>query len=272
MGRRNRTGIDHGWSHVMNRGVDRQSIFFADTDRVDFGRLLGVGCERFGVEVHAYCLMSNHFHLLLHCPDGGLSSFMHVLQSTYVRHVNDRIGRDGPLFRGRFRSIPVNTDAYLRSAVRYIHRNPLEIPSVNTVEEYRWSSHRTYLGHRRRPGWFRTSFVLDLFDGDITAFDRFVRGDETEPVGVGLDQLDSIIELIADEYLPGTLESTRGVTKAVSMLLLDRIPDRLRSQLEATLAFPSRGAQRTAMARARRLATSDPTFDAIAERVRQMVA
>ena len=272
MGRRHRTDIDGGWYHVMNRGVDRQQIFFAETDRVDFGRLLGVGWERLGVEVHAYCLMSNHFHLLLHCPTKGLSSYMHDLQSTYTRHVNDRLGRDGPLFRGRFRSIQVDTDAYLRAAVRYIHRNPLDIPSVDAVDDYRWSSHRTYLGHRRRPGWVRTDFVLEMFGGDIAAFDHFVRSDEAGLENVGLEQLDSLIELIVDERLPGALESNRAACKAVSMLLLDRVEGQLHSQLEATLAFPSAGARRTAMSRARQLACSDPTVADIARRVQRLVA
>lgn len=272
MGRPHRTDIVGGWFHVMNRGVDHQQIFFADTDRVDFGRLLGVGWQRFGIEVHAYCLMSNHFHLLLHCPTGGLSSYMHGVQSTYTRHVNDRIDRDGPLFRGRFRSIQVDTDSYLRAAVRYIHRNALDISSVDAVDGYRWSSHRTYLGHRRRPQWVRTDVVLGLFGGDTAAFDHFVRGDDAGLAGAGLDQLDSLIELIVDEHLPGTLESHRAVTKAVWILLLDRVPGQLRSKLEATLAFPTAGARRTAMSRARRLANTDPIVAGIAERVQQMVA
>ena len=67
MGRAHRSDVEDGWHHLMNRGAAGQATFSCDPDRVDFGRLLGVGHERFGVEVHAYCLMTNHFHLLVHC-------------------------------------------------------------------------------------------------------------------------------------------------------------------------------------------------------------
>lgn len=133
MGRALRPDRPGGWYHVVNRGVDHQPIFFDDSDRVDFGRLLGVGHDRFGVEVHAYCLMTNHFHLLVHCPNGGLSDFMHDVTATFTRHVNDRLGRDGPLVRGRFRSFIVDSDAYVLCATRYIHRNPLDIADVHDI-------------------------------------------------------------------------------------------------------------------------------------------
>ena len=272
MGRHQRGDDDIGWFHVMNRGVDHQQIFFADSDRIDFGRLLGVGCERFGIEVHAYCLMTNHFHLLLHCPTGSLSSFMHDVGSTFTRHVNDRIDRDGPLFRGRFRSVRIDTDAYLRCVVRYIHCNPLDIASVEAVDAYRWSSHRTYIGYRRRPAWLRTDVVLGMFDGDPAAFDLFVRRGEPMPSVVDPDQLASIIELIVDELHDQPPGSNRHLTRAVSMLLLDQLPDRLRAGLLMGLAFSTAGARRTAMSRARRLADADPTVDKIAKRVQALVA
>jgi len=272
MGRRRRGDNDTGWFHVMNRGVDHQQIFFADSDRIDFGRLLGVGHQRFGVEVHAYCLMSNHFHLLLHCPTGGLSSYMHDLGSAFTRHVNDRIGRDGPLFRGRFRSVRVDTDAFLRCVVRYIHRNPLDISSVEDIDTYRWSSHRTYLGHRRRPTWLRTDLVLDMFHGDSAVFDQFVRCDDPPPSPGRPDLLTPIIELIVDEVRPWQPGSNRGAARAVSVLLLDQLPDHLCAEMLHELAFPTPGARRTAVSKARRLANLDPAIGSITERVRRLVA
>lgn len=132
MGRTLRPDRPGGWHHVVNRGVDHQPIFFDDSDRVDFGRLLGVGHDRFGVEVHAYCLMTNHFHLLVHCPCGGLSGFMHDVTATFTRHVNDRLGRDGSLVRGRFRSFTVDSDAYVLCVTRYIHRTRSTSPMCMT--------------------------------------------------------------------------------------------------------------------------------------------
>lgn len=93
-----RIDVEDGWNHVMNRGIDHGDVFFADTDRIEFGQRLGDVFDRFGIRTHAYCLMDNHFHLLLHCPEGRLSDAMQRLGSLYTRHVNDRLGRDGALF------------------------------------------------------------------------------------------------------------------------------------------------------------------------------
>ncbi|NND75914.1 MAG: hypothetical protein HKN44_12990 [Ilumatobacter sp.] len=169
-----------GWHHVMNRGVDRQRVFFDDSDRVDFLRLLGVAHERHGIETHGYCLMGNHFHLLLRCPSGQLSEGMKGLTSTYTRHVNDRVGRDGPLFRGRFRSRLILEPADIVGVVRYIHRNPLDIVGVDRCDRYRWSSHRDYLGHRDAKSWLRTAEILGFFNDDRGIFAAFVTGDADE--------------------------------------------------------------------------------------------
>jgi REP element-mobilizing transposase RayT len=157
----------------MNRGVNHMDVFFDDADRIEFGARLSDIHQRFGVETHAYCLMGNHYHLLLHCPEGALSDSMQRLGSVYTRHVNDRLGRDGPIFRGRFHSRLVESDAHLLAACRYIHRNPLELPGVAVPDDYRWSSHRTYLGLRRRPPWMHIDVVLDLVGGEA-AFDQLV--------------------------------------------------------------------------------------------------
>jgi REP element-mobilizing transposase RayT len=96
----------------MNRGVNREPTFFADVDRRQFGHRLADIHERFGVETLAYCLMDNHYHLLLRARDGGLSRAMHHLGLVYTRRTNDRLGRDGPLFRvgtTRSRSPPTRT-------------------------------------------------------------------------------------------------------------------------------------------------------------------
>ncbi len=104
----------------MNRGADRQDVFVADADFGRFEWLLGDAATACGVEVHAYCLMSNHFHLLLHCPVAGLSEVMQSVQFRYAQWFNHRYDRDGPLFRGRFRSVLVDNDEQLahRRALR----------------------------------------------------------------------------------------------------------------------------------------------------------
>lgn len=161
----------------MNRGADRRPIFDGDDDRLRFEDLLGRLGED-GVEVHAYCLMGNHYHLLAHCPDGGLSIGMQRFGSIFTRTSNRRSGRDGPVFRGRFHSVLVESDAQLVQTVRYIHRNVLDISRQATLTRYRWSSHGCYVGTRRTPSWLRTATVLEHLGGAIDRFRSFVEADD----------------------------------------------------------------------------------------------
>lgn len=271
MGRALRTEIDGAWYHVMNRGAARQNVFFADADRIEFERLLGVGNVRFGVEVHAYCLMGNHFHLLVHCPRGRLSDFMHQLGSVYVRHVNERVGRDGPLFRSRFHSIPVDSDAYLLSAARYIHRNPLDIQPDVQVDRYRWSSHRIYLARRAAPTWFRGDTILGLFGDDRELFDRFVRCElASEGSRHRRPALRALTELVVDEQ---ALDGGRqGVARTIGLLLLDRLDAERAEELRLELGCRGGEAERAAIRRARRRLADQPQLSSIVDRVEALAA
>jgi REP element-mobilizing transposase RayT len=273
MGRAPRIDAEGGWHHVMNRGVARQQTFHSDADRVEFGRLLGVGHERFGVEVHAYCLVPNHYHLLLHCPYGGLSAFMQQLGSVFTRHVNERLGRDGPLFRGRFRSIAVTDDRQLLATVRYIHRNALDVPGITDVVEYRWSSHRTYLGSRRAPPWLRTDTVLAHFAGDPDRFAAFVRGDVEEQLGARRltgTMLQGTVELVVGEFDTEMTRSSQGVARTVAAVLSD---DAEPPELRAAACELLTGSPTPAtLARARRAVRTEPVLLTVVDRVRQLCA
>ena len=277
MGRPPRVDIQEGWYHVMNRGVARQATFHCDADRVEYGRLLGVGHERFGVEVHAYCLMPNHYHLLLHCPLAGLSAFMHHLGSVYTRHVNDRIGRDGPLFRGRFHSIPIIDDRQMLATARYIHRNALDVAGVTSPAEYRWSSHRAYLGLRRQAPWLRTDAVLAHFDGDIEAFARFVETDETDQIEqrrarrlVRFDVLLATVDLVLEEVAGDLDSASQGVRRTVLILIAERLDEPAANELLDSLQFAGPDARAAAIRRARRRANADRHLGDIAERVLEL--
>jgi REP element-mobilizing transposase RayT len=167
MGRPHRRDSETGIYHVMNRGVDHQPIFFCDADRLELGTRLADIHEGLEVATLAYCLMGNHVHLVLRAPDGVLPEAMHHLTSTYSRRVNARRARDGPLFRGRYHSIPVETDPYLLWVTRYVHRNPLDIGGVRSPRDYRWSSYRAYLGLRPCPEFLDRQPVMDLVGGSV---------------------------------------------------------------------------------------------------------
>jgi len=121
----------------------RRDIFFHDRGRYAF---LSCVVERYKAVIHSYCLMSNHYHLMLETPQGNLSQIMRHINSEYAACFNARYKRVGPLFQGRYKSIPVEKDAYALELSRYIHLNPVRVGAVCRAEEHKWSSCRAYLG------------------------------------------------------------------------------------------------------------------------------
>ena len=144
MPRTSRTRSESGLYHVILRGNGKQLLFESDEDRVSFLSLLRVKTRADGISVIAWCLMSNHIHLLLDDPQDNLSHAMHALATAYARHFNDASGHVGVVFQGRFTSVPIADEHQLLRAVRYIHDNP-EKAGVAPTWEYRWSSYKEYL-------------------------------------------------------------------------------------------------------------------------------
>ena len=250
---------------MVNRGVDRQPIVFDDRDRVEFMRLLGVIHERFGIIVHAFCLMTNHFHLLLECPQAQLSEAMHLHSSVFVRHVNDRAGRDGPLFKDRFYAKPVRSDEYTCRLVTYIHRNPLAIVAADRLVDFRWSSLRSYLGMRRPPVWLRTDFMAGLL-GRVDEIAATTVGSRQLPAMTGHHaDVDALIELMFDEHLG--VRARRGSVRTVATLLLDRLPADLSKGIIEGLEFPTVNAERLMRSRSRQRAERDPNLSVVADAV-----
>ena len=258
----------------MNRGANRQTVFFCDADRIEFGRLLGEIHDRFGVRCIAYCLMDNHYHLVLHCPDGNLSLAIQHLAGVYTQHTNEHHGRDGALFRGRFRSIPITTDAYLLCAVRYVHRNCLDLPGTTDPTAYRWSSHRTYLGYRRRPEWLDVDVMLDRF-ADRASFDAFVHdsnGLATDAAPTVAD-IRSLIELSISEFDDSEHDDgQQWLNRTLVTLLQARgtILDEMASTMLGTATLDQK-ARRSARYRARRRLTTHPEVGAMLEFVEAML-
>lgn len=165
--------------HVMNRGLERRQTFLDDRDHNRFLLLLEDTAQRWKIEVYAYCCMANHYHIALQTPHGNLARVMRHLDGVYTQWFNVRRGRDGPLFRGRYKAILIDADCYLTRVVRYIHRNPVRAGLVSEASAYPWSSHRAYIAPDA-PIWLGKDRVLASFE-DVSAFERFVgEGDDPE--------------------------------------------------------------------------------------------
>jgi REP element-mobilizing transposase RayT len=174
------------WYHVMNRGRRGENIF---SDKTDFEIFLGIlqeSSELFGCRVAAFCLMSNHYHLLLQTPLGNLSRVMRHVNGLYTQRYNRRQKVDGQLFRGRYKSLLVEEDSHLVELLRYIHRNPVRAHICKSVSDYRWSSHHVYVSTAKKWDWLYTEFMLKMFSETlgkaITEYEKFVQREESEEI------------------------------------------------------------------------------------------
>ena len=149
--------------HVLSRGNERRDIFLDDSDRDLFLQTLGQMAFRFDLEVHAYVLMNNHYHLLIRTNRPNLSKSMHWFLVTYTSRFNMSHARNGHLFQGRFKSILVENEHYLLKLSCYIHRNPLRAKIVRRLVDYRWSSYKVYGYGKSHPDWLRTNLLWSQF-------------------------------------------------------------------------------------------------------------
>ena len=164
--------------HITICGSAYQDIFLDDADREKFLEVLDQTVERFNWLCHAYCLMTNHYHLLIETIDPTLSRGMRQLNGVYTQWFNRRHNRVGHLFQGRFKSILIDKDAYLLEVSRYIVLNPVRAGIVSHPRDWRWSSYRETAGMRIPPGFLTTDWILAQFSSDMKeaqrAYKRFV--------------------------------------------------------------------------------------------------
>lgn len=188
MARPLRIEYSNAWYHVMNRGLRREDIFFNRDDRISFLSLLKDIFENYHVQIHAYCLMNNHYHLMLNTPFPNLSKAMRHLNGLYTQRFNRSHNTDGPLFRGRYKSKIIQSEEYLTSLSRYIHLNPVAAKIVQSPEDFEWSSYRSFARLSEQPKWLFCDETLSYFgtQGDqarIASFRNYVNegiDDETQ--------------------------------------------------------------------------------------------
>jgi len=157
-----------GYHHVTARGNDRLPIFLDDEDRWSFLRLLAEARERFGCDFHAYCLMTNHVHLVIEDHEGNLSKALRHIKGVHAQRFNRRHDRVGHLFEGRFWNSLLGDDAYVTTAVEYVHRNPVDAGIVASAADYTWSSYPAYLDKAVPPTCLTLGTILQMHGGRET--------------------------------------------------------------------------------------------------------
>jgi REP-associated tyrosine transposase len=168
MARQLRIEYPHAFYHVTSRGNERKDIFRNDKDRERFLGYLETSVARYKAVIHVYCLMSNHYHLLLSTPEANLSEIMRHINGGYTAYFNKRHNRAGHLFQGRFKAILVDADPYAGELSRYIHLNPVRAGIVKMAEQYAWSSFAAYINKTATPPWCTTEWLLQYFGKKTT--------------------------------------------------------------------------------------------------------
>ena len=152
--------------HITSRGNARESVYLCDKDRQIFLDILSDTVEDHNLTLHSYCLMDNHYHLLVETPDGNLSRAMRQLNGIYTQRFNWRYKRCGHVFQGRYKSVLVERDSYLLELCRYIALNPVRARIVKLPEDYMWSSHRAVAGLEEPLRCLSLTWILSNFSTD----------------------------------------------------------------------------------------------------------
>jgi len=187
--------------HVTSRGNERKTVFQSNRDREKYLSYLESAHKRYGAVIHAYCLMGNHYHLLLETPRGNLSKILQYVNGAYTTYFNIKRSRSGHLFQGRFKGILVDKDEYCKELSRYIHLNPVRAGMVKSPSEYPWSSYRYFIGKGKKPEWLTMELVLDEFGGEgrrgFRRYREYVEG------GVSKEVENPLKKVIASTFLGG---------------------------------------------------------------------
>ena len=149
--------------HATSRGDGQDDIYQDDTDRETYLEVLAEVRERFNWSIHAYCLMRNHYHLLIETPEGNLAKGMRHLNVVYTQRYNRRYKRVGHVFQGRYKAILVQKESYLLELARYIVLNPARARIVRSAKDWAWSSYRATAGLSENHPWLMTDWILASF-------------------------------------------------------------------------------------------------------------
>lgn len=187
MARPLRIELAGGLYHVTSRGDRREDIYYGEADRLAWLDILGQVCARFNWVCHAWCQMSNHYHIVVETVEGNLSQGMRRLNGVYTQYINRTYNRVGHVFQGRFKGILVERDSYLLELSRYVVLNPVRAGMVADAGDWPWSSYAAMIGQAPPPPWLQTDWILGQFsEHRAQAVDRYI---DFVRAGVGLPSL-----------------------------------------------------------------------------------
>lgn len=198
MARPLRIEYPHAVYHITSRGNEKKDIFIDDKDRLIFFEILNNVREKYNWICHSYCLMNNHYHLVIETPDANLSIGMRQLNGVYTQKFNKRHNRIGHLFQGRYKAILIQKDSHLLEVCRYVVLNPVRAKISNIPEDYKWSSYRATAGLDKQPEFLTTDWILAQFDNDKKRARRLYR----DFVIAGIDKT-KIYEYVKGQILLG---------------------------------------------------------------------
>ena len=210
--------------HVTARGNAKQDIFLDHEDRHRFLTVLGLVVTRFHLRLHAYCLMNNHFHLVVDTPEANMSKAMRHLNGVYTQGFNRRHGRVGHVLQGRFKAIIVDRDSYLLELCRYVVLNPVRAKMTRKADTYQWSSYQATVGLAKTPPFLTVDWLLSQFGKQRTATQRKYRAFVIDGIGQRSpwEQLQGQVLLGSDRFVAHMRPMLRGKRK------LKEIPRRQR--------------------------------------------
>jgi len=217
--------------HVTSRGNEGRNIFNCDKDKERFLTYLEQSYIKFNTIIHTYCLMDNHYHLLIETPLANLSKHMQMVNSSYTTYFNLKYNRLGHLFQGRYKALLVDKDSYIQELSRYIHLNPVRAKVALTPDRYFWSSYKYYLYPRNKPVFLETKFILSYFANEEyrkrEALKKFTEEGLSKQINNPCKEVvaglilgsNSFVQKIKDEYINHSaksrdLPSLRGLKKS----------------------------------------------------------
>ncbi|WP_415406216.1 transposase [Sulfurovum sp. CS9] len=182
-----------GYYHVINRGVEQRIVFKEPDDYEYFEELMCFYAKSYSITLHNYCLMSNHYHLLLEIHQENLSKFMKQLNSNYAIYFNKKYGRSGHLWQGRFKSWYATDEAYLYTLMLYIEQNPLKANMVKALEEYPYSSYHYFLA-KETPECLKHAWIVQNHESDNETIKVMLHSDVDTSVLQELKKASSLVE------------------------------------------------------------------------------